>query len=263
MSVTLPHILMTASDPSLDLAFQKLMEPYHIRLTFCAFDTGVLIEHLQRREYDAVVVRCSGSDLPCAALLSRYHLYCSTSAAAFSCKPSIPFLAVLPGADPIRRQALLNSGYDAVLQLPLSEYLLASEVMELIRQRQETLAIHEKTLYTYFSELLLSLGCPAHLHGFRYLCCCLVYLTKTPDALHQLTQVLYPEIAATFNTSASNLERSMRTALDYMEQYGNQQLLSELLPSSAFHSRSRRRSFCVSELLAAIINKNVSLRRSG
>lgn len=263
MNGNLPHILMTASDPALDLAFQKLMEPYHIRLTFCAFDTGVLMDHLQRREYDAVVVRCSGSDLPCTALLSRYHLYCSANTAAFSSKPAIPFLAVLPGADPIRRQALLNSGYDAVLQLPLSEYLLASEVMELIRRRQETLALHEKTLHNYFSELLLSLGCPAHLHGFRYLCCCLVYLAEAPDALHQLTQVLYPEIAATFNTSASNLERSMRTALDYMEQYGNQQLLSELLPASASRSRSRRRSFCVSELLAAIISQSIRLSRPG
>ena len=258
-----PHILMTESDTVQDLVLQKLLEPYSLDLTFCAFDIGEILGHLQRREYDAVVVRCPDSDLPCTALLSRYNLQLSTNAGTFYHKPAIPFLAILPGADPVRRQTLLNSGYADVLYRPFSEYLLVTRLTEHIRSRHKILAQREKTLYDHYSELLLALGCPAHLNGFRYLCCCLVYLTEDPDALHQLTQILYPRIAAQMNTSAGNLERSMRTALDHMEQYGNRQLLCELLPTCLSRPRGRRRSFCVSELLAAILSRNGCLQRLG
>ena len=263
MDPTSPHILMTAGDAVQDLVLQKLLEPYSMRLSFCPFDAGELIIRLQRREYDAVVVRCPDSDLSCTALLSRYNLHRSANAAALCRKPAVPFLAILPGADPARRQTLLNSGYADVLYQPVSEYTLAQHLTEHIRSRHETLARRENALYSYFSELLLELGCPAHLHGFRYLCCCLVYLSDDPDALHQLTQVLYPCVAAQLNTSAGNLERSRRTALDHMEKYGNRQRLCELLPACLFRPQGRRRSFCVSELLAALLHQSARLQHLG
>lgn len=263
MDITSPHILMTAGNAVQDLVLQKLLEPYSLHLSFCPFDAGELIDQLQRREYDAVVIRCSDSDLSCTALLSRYNLLCSTGSSPFFRRPAVPFLAILPGADAVRRQTLLNSGYAEVLCQPLSEYTLAQHLTEHIRLRHETLALRESTLYDCFSELLLELGCPAHLHGFHYLCCCLVYLTDDPDALHQLTQVLYPCVAAQLNTSAGNLERSIRTALDHIEKYGNRQLLCELLPSCLFRPQNRRRSFRSSELLTALLRHNARLQRLG
>ena len=251
-----PHILMTASDPMQDLALQMLLKPYNLRLTFCPFDTGEIITRLQQREYDAVVIRCDEFDLPSVALLSHYNLQRSTHAGAFGRKPPVPFLAILPGANPARKEILLNSGYAAVLYLPFSEYMLATHLTEQIQRRKEALALRERMLYDRYSELLLELRCPAHLHGFHYLCRCLVCLTDDPDALHQLTQVLYPRIAAQENTSAGNLERAMRTALDHIEAYGNRQLLDELLPGCLSRPHNRRRSFCVSELLAAVLRRS-------
>lgn len=263
MDATPLHVLMTESDPTQDLALQRLIAPYNIKLTFCMFDAGTLLAQLRHRSYDAVVVRCTSSDLPCTALLSMYHLSMCTNTAALSPKASIPFLAVLPAPNPTRAQALQHSGYAAVLYQPVSEYRLATALMDHIRYRNEKLAAQQRSLYSRFSELLLLLGCPAHLQGFNYLCCCLVYLAEAPEALHQLTQVLYPKVAANFNTSAGNLERAMRTALDYMEQYGSELLFSELLPARCEKNTGRRRRFCTSELLAAILRYSIRLDRPG
>ena len=263
MDFSSSHILMTASNAVQDRVLQNLLKPYNLHLTFCAFDSGEILHHLQQQAYDAVVVRCSDSDLSCSMLLSQYNLYRSTDAEEVFRKPAVPFLAILPGADPVRRQTLLNSGYADVLYQPFSEYQLITRLAEHIRSRHALLARREKTLYDHFSELLLALSCPAHLHGFHYLCCCLVYLTENPAAQHQLTQVLYPHVAAQANTSAGNVERAMRTALDYIEQYADRQLLCELLPACLSRPRGRRRSFCASELLAAILRQDMHLRIPG
>jgi hypothetical protein len=55
----------------------------------------------------------------------------------------------------------------------------------------------------------------------------------------------------------------MRTALDYIEQYADRQLLCELLPACLSRPRGRRRSFCTSELLAAILRQDMHLRIPG
>jgi hypothetical protein len=69
------------------------------------------------------------------------------------------------------------------------------------------------------TKILLQLGVPANLQGFRYLQNCVVNVVKNPKKIRKVTKNLYPEIGEEYNVNASVVERSMRhaTEIGYMK----------------------------------------------
>lgn len=76
---------------------------------------------------------------------------------------------------------------------------------------------HQKFLYYAAkgtSELLGELGIPIHLHGYHYLLEAVPLVLASPEIGANLSQQLYPRIAQRYHTSASRVERSIRTAIN-------------------------------------------------
>jgi hypothetical protein len=62
--------------------------------------------------------------------------------------------------------------------------------------------------------LLSTIGIPRHIKGFNYLREAVLVCLKNPDAISNVTKVLYPGIAANHNDTASRVERSIRHAIE-------------------------------------------------
>ena len=67
---------------------------------------------------------------------------------------------------------------------------------------------------TETTKLLHDLGIPAHLSGFDYLREAITRSVKDPAIPHSMTKLLYPQVAAQFDTTASRVERAMRHAVE-------------------------------------------------
>lgn len=65
-------------------------------------------------------------------------------------------------------------------------------------------------------KLLLSLGVPPCLKGFRASVYAIEMILKDPSVLDQITKRLYPNIAKRLGSTASCVERQIRTAVDTM-----------------------------------------------
>ena len=76
--------------------------------------------------------------------------------------------------------------------------------------RENTLADTD----AYTSQVLLHLGIPPHVQGYKFLRQAILSTLDTPWVLDNLTHSLYPTVARQFNTSAANTERSIRHAID-------------------------------------------------
>lgn len=72
---------------------------------------------------------------------------------------------------------------------------------------------------------LHKLGMPAHLKGFRYVREAIMLAVREPDVLNALTKELYPRVAKVFYVNASQVERSIRTAIEHTWDSGNQAML--------------------------------------
>lgn len=63
------------------------------------------------------------------------------------------------------------------------------------------------------SALLLSIGVPAHVCGYRYLRTAVKMVAEDPALIHRLTRGLYPAVAEAYGATASKVERAIRHAL--------------------------------------------------
>ncbi len=242
------RILLTQGDLVADATFKRMLGTYGLEAEFCPPSGLMLLQRLQQQFYTALVLRCQLLDLSLPALRAQYVLERAERSAMLP-HPETQFIAILPSPDNQRRADLLEVGFAEVLVVPVSEYRLASVITE--RTSQMLLLFHDKQsiLRRRYANLLLELGMPPHLKGFSSFVECLVYLASHPDALFQVTKVLYPQVALLKGTSASNLERSMRTALAQMYKHGDREILDRFLRSGGLPSGGK---MCISKMLAAL-----------
>ena len=64
------------------------------------------------------------------------------------------------------------------------------------------------------TKILVELGVPANLQGFKYLQKCIVNVIQDPSKIKKVTKKLYPIIGDNYNVNGSVVERSIRHATD-------------------------------------------------
>ena len=77
-------------------------------------------------------------------------------------------------------------------------------------------------------EKLTHLRIPRSLDGFDYLALAIAQVAQNPVRTRYITKDLYPEIAKLRGTSASNVERTMRTAVKVCWDRGGRRTLDEM-----------------------------------
>lgn len=104
-------------------------------------------------------------------------------------------------------------------------------------------------------DLLLELGMPDHLRGHRYLVYALSTVLKDPEKIHSMTHILYPEVAAHFDASCPQVERSIRHAIEICWDRGDLEVLHSYFGNTVSANRGKPTN---GEFIARIAN---ALRR--
>ena len=73
---------------------------------------------------------------------------------------------------------------------------------------------------------LLELGVPAHLSGYGYLKQALQICLDDTKAIRDITKVIYPTIARSFDTTPSRVERAIRHAIEEAWRRGDMEILN-------------------------------------
>lgn len=80
--------------------------------------------------------------------------------------------------------------------------------------RQPQPAKRNRSLDEKIANLFISVGIPAHIKGYQFLREAIKITVDDPEIINSITKKLYPSIAATFNTTASKVERAIRHAIE-------------------------------------------------
>ena len=83
---------------------------------------------------------------------------------------------------------------------------------------------------SYITELLLSLTFSTKHNGFSYLRESILLMSKDPA--QSVTKILYPTVAQTFNCHKENVERSIRTAMEFAWERGDPVLWQKYFPDA-------------------------------
>lgn len=107
-------------------------------------------------------------------------------------------------------------------------------------------------LEKYITDVMLDMGVPAHLKGYRYLRMAIMMAQEDMEVVGSVTKLLYPEIAKRFGTTEQKVERAIRNAIEVSWLRGNKESFEELFGYSAAVGKSRPTN---SEYIAQLADK--------
>lgn len=86
------------------------------------------------------------------------------------------------------------------------------KAMEEIKDMIEPVA--KENIEDVISEILVELGMPSHIKGYRYSVYAIKLAVEVPDIINAITCGLYPTVAEHYGTTASRAERAIRHGIE-------------------------------------------------
>ena len=86
----------------------------------------------------------------------------------------------------------------------------------------------DKMVEQMVSHMMLDMGVPAHLKGYRYVRAAVLMAEEDMKVVGSVTKLLYPEIAKLFNTTDGKVERAIRNAIEISWERGNRQTFDRM-----------------------------------
>lgn len=83
------------------------------------------------------------------------------------------------------------------------------------------------------TNLIRSLGIPAHIKGYRYLRTAILESAQNPIYLDHMTKLLYPKVAEIYQTTSERVERAIRHSIEAAWNRNNKEAMSAFFGCSA------------------------------
>ena len=105
--------------------------------------------------------------------------------------------------------------------------------MEIVNSEESDEAVIKVT------NMLHSLGIPSHIKGYNYIRDGILKILNNSHLVGSITKELYPEIAGSYNTTVSRVERAIRHAIEVSWVRGDYHKMEELFGNSVDVDRSK------------------------
>jgi len=102
---------------------------------------------------------------------------------------------------------------------------------------RERLSTHD--LECLITRLMLDMGIPAHLKGYRYLREAILITQQDMESVTGVTKLLYPSVAKRYHTSEAKVERAIRNAIEISWKRGNTHVWEDLFGYSSLTGKQR------------------------
>ena len=188
-------ILIMDSDPIIEQMLVKSLErDYHI---CCCRDAHELVEFASTIQPLAMIVDITIGGEQTVALLQT--LYMSGFRA--------PIIATGAYWSAYAVERMVQLGAQSLINRPCSVSAILRSVMDAVMKQDSDCA----DIRRYTNDLLLSLGLPMHLQGYRYIPDLIFYLIDHPNCM--MTTQLYPDVAKFYNATGAQVEKVVRDCL--------------------------------------------------
>jgi len=135
--------------------------------------------------------------------------------------------------DMIRRTSELGISYFILKPFELSD--LERRIINCCKDNisnNKTIDVYHNNLQISITRILHELGVPSHIKGYQYIREGISIIYERPEVIGGITKELYPEIARTFSTTVSRVERAIRHAIEVSWNRGNWDLMEEIFGHS-------------------------------
>ncbi len=228
---------------------QALEQSGNCEVTGVAQDGARAAELLRETEPDVLVL-----DL---ALPKLDGLSVLRAAAALEKRPLA--LAVSTFLTAYVTQTASALGVQNFLLKPCEPAMVARSVMELAeaeRTRKDPGAAAQRrqeiNVEAMVTSIIHEIGVPAHIKGYQYLREAIMIAVDDMDVINAITKVLYPQVAKTFSTTPSRVERAIRHAIEVAWDRGDLETLQRFFGYTVSNTKGKPTN---SEFIALIADK--------
>lgn len=110
----------------------------------------------------------------------------------------------------------------------------------------------EYNIETMVTNIIHEIGVPAHIKGYQYLREAIMIAVDDMDVINAITKVLYPQVAKTFGTTPSRVERAIRHAIEVAWDRGDLDTLQRFFGYTVSNTKGKPTN---SEFIALIADK--------
>ena len=111
---------------------------------------------------------------------------------------------------------------------------------------------NQTNIETLVTNIIHEIGVPAHIKGYQYLREAIIIAVEDMDVINAITKVLYPQVAKTFQTTPSRVERAIRHAIEVAWDRGDLDTLQRFFGYTVSNTKGKPTN---SEFIALIADK--------
>ena len=148
-----------------------------------------------------------------------------------------------------------NLGARYLMLKPCDMGTLVERLEEIRGNRLQQTPAHrgDKTsIESMVTSIIHEIGVPAHIKGYQYLREVIIIAVNDMDVINAITKVLYPQVAKTFQTTPSRVERAIRHAIEVAWDRGDLDTLQRFFGYTVSNTKGKPTN---SEFIALIADK--------
>ena len=112
--------------------------------------------------------------------------------------------------------------------------------------------VSDLNIESMVTSIIHEIGVPAHIKGYQYLREAIIIAVNDMDVINAITKVLYPQVAKTFQTTPSRVERAIRHAIEVAWDRGDLDTLQRFFGYTVSNTKGKPTN---SEFIALIADK--------
>ena len=226
------HLLMTETSPELCRLSKLTLPAQNIDVSICPRNGVSAYQELLRQQPDAVLLDVFMPGMDAMSLKSKFDEAYPNSLVQFYATGTFQ-------SEDLERE-VMERGFSFYFLKPFDVSSLASRLLSNAGRGDSTLVdealLEEEDMVT---DMLRMIGVPAHIKGYRFLRESVLRTVEDPSLINAVTKILYPEIAATYDTTASRVERAIRHAIEVAWDRGDIDILNFYFGSTIHASRGK------------------------
>ena len=234
------RILFSEQSTEMMQNLRHFFEDKGIGVYFCAKDGKAVLKAVEDIKPTMVVLDIFLANMDAIAVKKE----CEKLAYA----PKLYFATGTTDSEKITGQ-LMSAGFDYYFIKPYSADYLLYRTEELL-QTSYSQPVYD--LEYEVSEILHTMGVPAHIKGYSLLRQAIIMVINEPEVITLVTKRLYPELAKANQTTASRVERAIRHAIEVAWDRGNVEVMNDYFGYTISNMRGKPTN---SEFIAMISDR--------
>ncbi len=152
--------------------------------------------------------------------------------------------------------AVANLGVRYLMLKPCDMGALLDRLEEIRGEESRTVTLARRndknSIESLVTGIIHEIGVPAHIKGYQYLREAIIIAVNDMDVINAITKVLYPQVAKTFQTTPSRVERAIRHAIEVAWDRGDLDTLQRFFGYTVSNTKGKPTN---SEFIALIADK--------